>query len=426
MILLVAMFVVSLLFIREPKMKLKNVAFVLVGCCFFGLLTISASLQAAPPADPYADAVEDFQDINDPENAIGAPDGTGVSFSGAADSIMLDMGEGEEGTGDLDIHYQAVSVGLLITVDFLDEQKNLIVSQSALLPPSVQPASTTVTYDPSPSPAYTPYRFVEIVGTVTNFELDAVEAATYWPDSDNDGLPDSWEVENGLDPLDNSGDNGADGDPDNDNLTNSQEYANGTDPQDEDSDGDLLPDGWEVDNGLDPNDDSGDNGANSDPDEDGLSNIEELANGTDPQDEDSDEDTLPDGWEVDNGLDPNDNSGDNGADGDPDEDGVPNDEELINGTYPIDDDSDDDGLLDGWEIDNGLDPNDDSGDNGADGDPDEDGLTNEQEAAIGTDPNDNDTDGDGFLDGWEIDNYCNPLDSSDPLSHALYLPVVIR
>jgi hypothetical protein len=49
-------------------------------------------------------------------------------------------------------------------------------------------------------------------------------------DTDHDGLPDEWELANGLDPLDPTGDNGALGDPDHDGMTNWQEYLAGTDP----------------------------------------------------------------------------------------------------------------------------------------------------------------------------------------------------
>ena len=69
----------------------------------------------------------------------------------------------------------------------------------------------------------------------------------------------------GTDPLDPS-DGGADWDGD--GLTNAEEQSAGTDMTKADSDGDGLPDGWEVRNGLNPNN-GGD--ANSDADNDGLS-----------------------------------------------------------------------------------------------------------------------------------------------------------
>lgn len=44
------------------------------------------------------------------------------------------------------------------------------------------------------------------------------------PDSDNDGLPDGWEYYWGLNPWDSTGSHGASGDPDNDGLSNIDEY----------------------------------------------------------------------------------------------------------------------------------------------------------------------------------------------------------
>jgi uncharacterized repeat protein (TIGR01451 family) len=56
---------------------------------------------------------------------------------------------------------------------------------------------------------------------------DDGEADIFDEDDDNDGMPDWWENENGLDPLD-AGD--ADDDPDMDGLTNLEEFLGGTDP----------------------------------------------------------------------------------------------------------------------------------------------------------------------------------------------------
>ena len=68
-------------------------------------------------------------------------------------------------------------------------------------------------------------------------------AKTSDADTDSDGLPDFWEVENGLNLTDA---NDASSDYDNDALTALQEYGIGTDPRHSDSDGDELPDGYEV------------------------------------------------------------------------------------------------------------------------------------------------------------------------------------
>jgi len=72
------------------------------------------------------------------------------------------------------------------------------------------------------------------------------------PDSDGDDLPDGWEVATGLDPLDNTGVNGRDGDGDEDNLSNIDEFNAGTLPGVADSDGDGTDDGQEVADGSDP------------------------------------------------------------------------------------------------------------------------------------------------------------------------------
>ena len=72
-------------------------------------------------------------------------------------------------------------------------------------------------------------------------------------------------------------------DADGDQLKNLDEYERGTDYLDSDSDGDGLPDGYEVSNGLNPLS-SSDGGIDSD--SDGLVNSNEYANRTDPFNDD--------------------------------------------------------------------------------------------------------------------------------------------
>ena len=153
-------------------------------------------------------------------------------------------------------------------------------------------------------------------------------------DTDDDLMPDGWEVSNGLNPLvDDSSD-----DPDTDNLSNLEEYTYSTDPNDLDSDNDGLNDGEEINTySTDPND--------LDSDNDGLNDGEEVNTySTDPNDPDSDNDDLNDGDEVNRySTDPNDADSDNDGLNDGDEVGV-------YGTNPNNRDTDGDGFSDYDEI----------------------------------------------------------------------------
>jgi hypothetical protein len=94
------------------------------------------------------------------------------------------------------------------------------------------------------------------------------------PDTDNDGMGDGWEVQHGLNPLDNGDSDDLEVDP-----TQSDET--------EDASIENESDSW-----PDPN-----QGPNGDPDQDGLTNQAEQDLGTDPQRADTDNDGLNDRWE---------------------------------------------------------------------------------------------------------------------------------
>ncbi len=283
-------------------------------------------------------------------------------------------------------------------------------------------------------------------------------------DTDGEGMWDGFEYVyrtiTGIDPL-NKG--GTELDPDNDSLTNIREFLgvlnaasgntnNWCNPGVADSDGDGMPDGWELNNGLTPRDPSD---ASLDYDADGLSNLEEWQFGTIPMNRDSDGDGLTDGLEV-NVYSTDPNIRDTDADGLPDGWEVWDTDGNIdrhNGGFfanwspttdtdgdglpdgPLDWDSDGDGMPDGFEVlfdvESGeirpvgkrLDPT-----NPYDGaiDSDGDGLSNLQEYLVlnglygtppaltswnySTDPFDPDSDDDGMPDGWEVAKQLHPMD----------------
>ena len=351
---------------------------------------IAWSASAAPPPDPYADAVDVSTGalIVAPMNAVGPPDNNGALVPATIlptpmNDLVLDMGEGEEGTGDLTVFFRGVSLNTVATVQFLDASRNLITTgQLDLVAIGDVGASGQDIVPYSAKPA--PYRFVRFIGETSTYSIDAVQAATFRPDSDGDGLTDTFELQFGLNPLDTTGINGANGDPDNDGLTNIQEQAAGTNPVVADTDGDGLNDGFEAQFGLSPLDATGNNGANGDPDGDGRTNLQEQAAGTNPVVADTDGDGLSDGQEQAAGTDPN--------NPDTDGDGLNDGQEQAAGTNPNNPDTDGDGLRDGFEIQYGLDPLNATGNNGGSGDPDADGRTNAQEQAAGTNPVVADTD----------------------------------
>lgn len=261
--------------------------------------------------------------------------------------------------------------------------------------------------------------------TDSDLIIDGEEVLIYFTsptraDSDYDGLKDGEEIFIYLtDPLDK--------DTDDDNLNDGTEIlVYNSDPFSPDTDGDEMPDGWEAGYNLNllVND------SFEDPDDDGLTNLDEYLNSANPHLNDSDGDGLEDGEEVfiynTRPISP-DSDADGLEDGeevfvyhtypndtDTDDDGLKDGEEILeyltNATNP---DTDSDGMWDGWEVKYSLNPL----VNDAEEDLDNDKLTNFEEFQFNTNPQDDDTDGDGADDGYEIRTNHDPLDALDyPMS----------
>ena len=256
------------------------------------------------------------------------------------------------------------------------------------------------------------------------------------PDSDNDGLLDGWEFENGLDP--------SVGHTFLHLLPDRWQYYPFFSGDLKDRDGDGMPDDWEAALGIE--------NATDDSDGDGVTNVGEYLNGTDPWgpdrlyggtpvEADNDGDGVVDYLEVVLGLDPNraDTDSDGIADGtemyelrsspfsaDTDGDLLLDGDEMVIGSSPIMKDTDGDGIADPDEAttdptipdtDKDLIP--DREEEGAVRDSDGDGIPDSIERASQysngpTDPFNPDTDHDGILDGQEDANRNGRRDGNDP------------
>ncbi len=264
--------------------------------------------------------------------------------------------------------------------------------------------------------------------------LTAAELQT--GDSDQDGLPDFYEIFHGLN-LASGADAPLDGDGD--GVSSLVEFRLGTNPAwaNPDTDTDGLFDEWELANFRDtladpPETDAvilakytGSGPGTSDPDSDTFNNRDEFLGGSNPNDgaslpTDLDADQMADAWEIQKfgsvapgPFDDNDDDGSYNLDeflgntADPSDWATDASNPVLESSQP---DTDGNGIGDGWETMHFSGP----GSTDLSGNPDGDGLNNAVEYSHLTDPSNSDTDGDGATDSEEVQRLPFPTLPRDP------------
>lgn len=151
------------------------------------LLTAVAALllpvPAAAAADPYVDALAPGNEVqvDNPANLTGAPDGQFATVHGRFSKfLVLDLGAGEEGIGDLEVHYALQpndTLAIAMDVHFLDRNgRRLGQGQLGMVGFDGAPRTTTVD-----NPATAPYRYLKILTGVHTVRFDSMRAAALAP-----------------------------------------------------------------------------------------------------------------------------------------------------------------------------------------------------------------------------------------------------
>jgi len=216
------------------------------------------------------------EDINPPELLSVEFNKTVLDFTEGPQILSATIAFNDESTVDF----------ARIDLELLGSQNTIVFSKSSANATGIVTIEREFIIDEYPSGSFevSSLRLVDSFGNskwYSRQELDALNVPSsiifsVGDDIDNDGMPDDWELANGLDPT-NINDGALDADED--GLTNLDEFNAGSNPN------------------------------LTDTDEDGLSDYDEVKNhGTNPNLKDTDRDGMDDKYEIDNGYDPFDGS----------------------------------------------------------------------------------------------------------------------
>jgi hypothetical protein len=126
--------------------------------------------------DPYLDAIapESTIPVINGADLLGAPDDRFATIDGRQFRfLLLDLGAGEEGVGDLEVRYRNpyLTLGKMMDVNFVDRHGHDLGWARLFLPGS----GTRVTTVDNPSAL--PYRYVRLMTGLQTLDVDSMKAA---------------------------------------------------------------------------------------------------------------------------------------------------------------------------------------------------------------------------------------------------------
>ncbi len=136
----------------------------------------AAHAGAAEERDPYLDAIapESTIPLVNGADLLGAPDDRFATIEGRRFRfLLLDLGAGEEGVGDLEVRYHNPqwTFGKTLDVTFVDRNGRDLGWTQMLLPGTGTQVST------ARNPSTRPYRYVRIMTSVHTVDVDSMKAA---------------------------------------------------------------------------------------------------------------------------------------------------------------------------------------------------------------------------------------------------------